>query len=116
MAAAKIPTDHSRTACKLTTAAITAATLTQPSRCHNKEGAQECSTDATSALVDVFMPRDDVLDTEDGKMDVTDCELEEFKCFYFMNKLATGERSKGCCESKPVRVYSEENMAVYCTL
>ena len=79
MAAVKIPTDHSRTACKPTTAAITAATLTQSSRCHNKEGAQESSTDATSPLVDVFMPRDDALDTEDDKMDVTDHELEEFK-------------------------------------
>ena len=115
MAAAKIPTDHSRIVCKPTTAATTAATLTQPSRCHNKEGAQECSTDATSPLVDVFMPRDDALDTEDDKMDVYR-ELEEYKCFYFINKLATGERSKGCCESKPVRVYSEENLAVYCTL
>ena len=115
MAAAKIPTDHSRMACKPTTAAITAATLTQPSRCHNKEGAQECSTDATSALVDVFMPRDDALDTEDDEMDVYR-ELEEYKCLYFMNKLATGEWSKDCCESKPVRVYSEENLAVYCTL
>ena len=110
MAAAKIPTDHSRMACKPTTAAITAATLTQPSRCLNKEGVQESFTDATSALVDVFMPRDDALDTEVYR------ELEEYKCFYFMNKLATGERFKGCCESKPVRAYSEENLAVYCIL
>ena len=44
-------------------------------------------TDDTSTLVDVFVPRDDVLDTEDNETDVTDRELERFKCFCFMNKL-----------------------------
>ena len=58
------------------------------------------------------MLRDDALDTEDDKMDITDRELEEFICFCFMNKLATGEWSKGCCEGKPVRAYSEENLVV----
>ena len=42
----------------------------------------------TPALVDVFMPRDDALDTEDNEMNVTDHELEEVKCFCFMNKLS----------------------------
>ena len=41
----------------------------------------------TPALVDVFMPRDDALDTEDNEMNVTDHELEEVKCFHFMNKM-----------------------------
>ena len=60
------------------------------------------------------MPRDDALDSKVGKMAVYR-ELEEYKCFYFMNKLATGERSKDFCESKPVRAYSEGNVAVYCS-
>ena len=80
-----MPTDASSTACKPTT--CTAATFVKPSRSHTKEGVQKCSyTGDAPTLVDVFMPRDDALDTEDIEMDITDYELEEFKRFCFMNK------------------------------
>ena len=50
------------------------------------ENAHIIYTGDTSTLVNVFMPRDDALDTEDDEMDVTDHELEEFKRFCFMRK------------------------------
>ena len=49
-----------------------------------------------TALVDVFVPRDDALDTEDNEMDVADHELEEFKCFSWLlfYEQAAGNHSK----------------------
>ena len=45
-------------------------------------------TDDTPALVDVFMPRDDALDTDhEGNETVIDREQEKVKCFCVMNKL-----------------------------
>ena len=41
----------------------------------------------TPTLIDVFMPRDDALDTEDDEMDVTDHELQEFKHLFMNNSL-----------------------------
>ena len=60
----------------------------------------------------MFVPRDDVPDTEDNEIDVTDHELEEFKCFCFMNK-PLEKSSKGHCESETIRAYSDENLAIY---
>ena len=78
-----MPTDNSlRTACKPTTVVIAVAVLAKPPRTgsHTKEGAQllryaHIYTYDTPALVDVFMPKDDALDTEDNEINVTDHEL-----------------------------------------
>ena len=81
-------TDASKTACKPTKQQL----HQQHSQSHQETTPwrelenPHLYTNDTPALIDQFMSRDDVLDTEDNEMDVTDDELEKLKHFCFMNQ------------------------------
>ena len=46
----------------------------------------DAHTSNATSLDDVFMPKDETVNSDDSEMDEINCELEEFKRFYLINK------------------------------
>ena len=83
-ATTKVPKNGLRTACKPKTTCISNIHVAIYKELHKGAG-KNAHTGDTTILVDVFMPRDDILKAKDGDMDAGD-HILEFMQFCFMNK------------------------------